>query len=140
PVRLVWLAAHRDHCTFSCSATLDYEQLLAAELDQDTLDAFTTRMHVLDLDPAEYYFFPVHPWQWWNKLAVTLAADIATNRLVCLGRGVDEYQPQQSIRTLFNTSTPARSYVKTALSVLNMGFTRGLSAEYMQATPAINDW
>jgi siderophore synthetase component len=30
--------------------------------------------------------------------------------------------------------------VKTALSVLNMGFMRGLSADYMRATPAINDW
>jgi siderophore synthetase component len=30
--------------------------------------------------------------------------------------------------------------VKTALSVLNMGFMRGLSPTYMAATPAINDW
>jgi hypothetical protein len=34
----------------------------------------------------------------------------------------------------------ARNYVKTALSVLNMGFMRGLSPTYMAATPAINDW
>ncbi|NEE43813.1 IucA/IucC family siderophore biosynthesis protein, partial [Streptomyces sp. SID8455] len=33
-----------------------------------------------------------------------------------------------------------KHYVKTALSVLNMGFMRGLSAAYMEATPAINDW
>lgn len=30
--------------------------------------------------------------------------------------------------------------MKTALSVLNMGFMRGLSAAYMEVTPAINDW
>jgi siderophore synthetase component len=30
--------------------------------------------------------------------------------------------------------------VKTALSVLNMGFMRGLSPAYMEKTPAINDW
>jgi siderophore synthetase component len=30
--------------------------------------------------------------------------------------------------------------VKTALSVLNMGFMRGLSPTYMEKTPAINDW
>lgn len=140
PVRLVWLAAHRDHCTFTGSARLDYDELVAGELDPDTLAEFTSRLRALELDPAEYYFFPVHPWQWWNKLAVTLAADVATHRLVCLGHSADEYLPQQSIRTLFNASTPSRGYVKTALSVLNMGFTRGLSAEYMRATPAINDW
>ena len=30
--------------------------------------------------------------------------------------------------------------MKTALSIQNMGFTRGLSPNYMGATPAINDW
>ncbi|MEK8172278.1 IucA/IucC family protein [Streptomyces sp. M19] len=55
-------------------------------------------------------------------------------------RGDDEHLAQQSIRTFFNTTDPAKHYVKTALSVLNMGFMRGLSAAYMEATPAINDW
>ena len=30
--------------------------------------------------------------------------------------------------------------MKTALSIQNMGFMRGLSPNYMGATPAINDW
>ncbi len=59
--------------------------------------------------------------------------------LVLLGHGDDVHRPQQSIRTFFNTSAPERNYVKTALSVLNMGFLRGLSAAYMEVTPAIND-
>jgi siderophore synthetase component len=37
-------------------------------------------------------------------------------------------------------SSPSRHYVKTAISVLNMGFVRGLSAAYMEVTPAINEW
>ena len=57
-----------------------------------------------------------------------------------LGPGPDEYLAQQSIRTFFNVTDAERHYVKTALSVLNMGFMRGLSAAYMEATPAINDW
>src|SRR5262249_16189763 len=40
----------------------------------------------------------------------------------------------------FNASEPGRCYVKTALSVLNMGFMRGLSADYMRDTPAICAW
>src|SRR5699024_12454692 len=31
-------------------------------------------------------------------------------------------------------------YVKTALAVQNMGFTRGLSPRYMRDTPAVNEW
>ncbi|MER7334750.1 MULTISPECIES: IucA/IucC family siderophore biosynthesis protein [unclassified Micromonospora] len=140
PVRLVWLAAHRDRTTFTCAADLDYDTLVRAELGDDTLAAFAGTLTGLGLDPADYLLIPVHPWQWWNRISVTFAAEVAQRRLVCLGPGPDEYLAQQSIRTFFNVTDPTRHYVKTALSVLNMGFMRGLSAAYMEATPAINDW
>ncbi|WP_277185640.1 IucA/IucC family siderophore biosynthesis protein, partial [Caballeronia sp. BR00000012568055] len=44
------------------------------------------------------------------------------------------------IRTFFNVSNPTKRYVKTSLSILNMGFMRGLSPYYMSGTPAINDY
>ncbi|WP_030990051.1 IucA/IucC family protein [Streptomyces sp. NRRL S-1813] len=140
PLRLMWLAAHRDHATFTAGADLDYDTLIRDELTDETRTRFTTTLTTLGLDPADYYFFPTHPWQWWNKLSITFAAEVAEQRLVCLGPGDDDYLAQQSIRTFFNTTSPTKHYVKTALSVLNMGFMRGLSASYMEATPAINDW
>lgn len=140
PVRLLWLAAHRDHTTFTCAADLDYDTLVRAELGEQTLAGFAAALTGLGLDPADYLLIPVHPWQWWNKLAVTFAGEVARRRLVCLGEGPDTHLAQQSIRTFFNVTDPTRHYVKTALSVLNMGFMRGLSAAYMEATPAINDW
>ncbi|MEV1146250.1 IucA/IucC family siderophore biosynthesis protein [Micromonospora sp. NPDC049799] len=139
-VRLVWLAAHRDHATFTCAADLDYDTLVRAELDDDTRTRFAATLTGLGLDPGDYLLLPVHPWQWENKLAVTFAGEVARRRLVHLGEGPDTYLAQQSIRTFFNVTRPDRHYVKTALSVLNMGFMRGLSAAYMEATPAINDW
>ncbi|MFF4230148.1 IucA/IucC family protein [Streptomyces sp. NPDC001820] len=139
-VRLIWLAARRDRATFTAGAGLDYESLVRDELGEAALIRFGGQLNALGLDLADYFLLPVHPWQWWNKLSVTFAAEIARQRLVCLGPGDDDYLAQQSIRTFFNTSVPARHYVKTALSVLNMGFMRGLSAAYMEATPAINDW
>lgn len=138
PVRLIWLAAHRDHSTFTCSADTTYDRHLAGELGD--LTGFAEAMTALGLDLADYHLLPVHPWQWFNKLAVTFAGEVASRRLVYLGEGPDEHLAQQSIRTFFNVSRPDRHYVKTAISVLNMGFTRGLSAAYMRATPAINDW
>ncbi|MBP2401042.1 IucA/IucC family protein [Streptomyces syringium] len=140
PVRLIWLAAHRDHSTFTSGEGLDYDALIAAELGEPALARFGDTMSGLGLDLADYHLIPVHPWQWWNKLSVTFAAELARQRLVCLGPGDDDYLAQQSVRTFFNTSDPSKHYVKTALSVLNMGFMRGLSAAYMEATPAINDW
>ncbi|MGW2624749.1 IucA/IucC family protein [Micromonospora taraxaci] len=140
PIRLEWLAAHRDQSTFSSAADLDYDRLIEGELDAETRARFAATMTGLGLNLADYHLIPAHPWQWWNKLAVTFAGELAERRLVHLGPGPDVYLAQQSIRTFFNVSEPRRHYVKTALSVLNMGFMRGLSAAYMAATPAINDW
>ena len=140
PVRLVWLAAHRDRAAFTAGVGIEYESFVREELGERTVERFYGVLRDRGLDPADYLLIPVHPWQWWNKLTVTFAAELARGHLVCLGEGEDEYLAQQSIRTFFNSSSPEKHYVKTALSVLNMGFMRGLSAAYMEATPAINDW
>ncbi|QUC62170.1 IucA/IucC family siderophore biosynthesis protein [Streptomyces sp. A2-16] len=140
PVRLVWLAAHRSRAAFTAGVGIEYESFVRQELGEENVERFHGVLRAKGLDPADYLLIPVHPWQWWNKLAVTFAAEVARELLVCLGEGDDEYLAQQSIRTFFNRSHPEKHYVKTALSVLNMGFMRGLSAAYMEATPAINDW
>ena len=140
PVQLEWIAVHRSKAVFTSSEGLDYAAHLAAELGAGTLAFFDHELNALGLDPVEYFLMPVHPWQWENKLTVTFAAEIAQRHIVHLGIGADSYQAQQSIRTFFNTAAPEKSYVKTAMSVLNMGFMRGLSPQYMKATPAINDW
>ncbi|GAB3523062.1 IucA/IucC family protein [Arthrobacter monumenti] len=140
PVQLHWLAVHRDNAVFSSTPLLSYRGHLESELGAEMLASFDARLTELGLSPSDYLLMPVHPWQLENKLAVTFAAELAQRRIVHLGTGADTYQAQQSIRTFFNRDRPAASYVKTALSVLNMGFMRGLSPEYMRATPAINDW
>ena len=140
PIHLIWLAARRDRTTFTAGAGIEYEAFIRAELGDKAVDGFAAALAERGLDLADYLLMPAHPWQWWNKLSVTFAAEVAQERLVYLGEGDDGYLAQQSIRTFFNSSDPAKHYVKTALSVLNMGFMRGLSAAYMEATPAINDW
>ncbi|MFK0003219.1 IucA/IucC family protein [Paenarthrobacter sp. NPDC090522] len=139
-VRLQWIAVHRSKAVFTSSAGLDYRTHFEAELGPATLAWFSTELSASGLDPDDYLLMPVHPWQWDNKLTVTFAAEIAQRHIVHLGSGEDDYQAQQSIRTFFNTTSPEKAYVKTAMSVLNMGFMRGLSPQYMKATPAINDW
>ncbi|MDZ5619186.1 GNAT family N-acetyltransferase [Nocardioides bizhenqiangii] len=140
PVRLHWLAARRAVTRLTLGAGRTEEELYDGELARSTRERFHARLRGLGLDPADYLFLPVHPWQWVNKLAVTFAPDLARRDLVHLGAGDDEHRPQQSIRTFFNQSRPERHYVKTALAIQNMGFLRGLSPAYMEATPAINDW
>ena len=139
-IHLHWIAARKDRARFTSVSGLDYKALLAAELDAGVQAGFEAALRERDLNPGDYLLMPVHPWQWENKLSVTFAADVAQQHIVHLGPSEDVYQAQQSIRTFFNRSKPARCYVKTALSVVNMGFMRGLSAEYMVSTPAINEW
>ncbi|HET6293756.1 MAG TPA: IucA/IucC family siderophore biosynthesis protein [Kribbella sp.] len=140
PVWLAWLAVHKDRTTISHSETITYDALLREELGTGVLQRFAERIRAAGANPADYHFMPVHPWQWENKTAITFAADIAQRHIIYVGTSDDDYQAQQSIRTFFNRSHPERHYVKTALSVLNMGFMRGLSPTYMEKTPAINDW
>lgn len=140
PVQLVWLAVHRDRSTFTSARDCDYQQLIESEIAPSTLAAFADRMTSLELDLDNYHLMPVHPWQWWNRLSTTFASEVAKRYVVYLGPSDDTYLAQQSIRTFFNIDQPSKHYVKTALSVLNMGFFRGLSAGYMKPTPAINDW
>ncbi|WP_063762269.1 IucA/IucC family protein [Streptomyces sp. NRRL F-5123] len=140
PVRLFWLAAHRDHAVFSAGEGVAERDFMAAELGTVQYARLRGTLAARGLDPAAYVLLPAHPWQWEHKLSVTFAGEVAAGRLVPLGPGDDGYLAQQSVRTFFNASHPERHYVKTALSVLNMGFMRGLSAAYMAGTPAINDW
>ncbi|MEO7268037.1 MAG: IucA/IucC family protein [Knoellia sp.] len=138
-VRLVWLAARRERATFAAGAGMTRERLLAEEFSDETRARFDGVLADRGMTLDDVHLLPVHPWQWDNRVTTTFAADLVRGDLVLLGQGDDVHRPQQSIRTFFNTSAPERSYVKTALSVLNMGFLRGLSAGYMEVTPAIND-
>ncbi|OUE25327.1 GNAT family N-acetyltransferase [Clavibacter michiganensis] len=139
-VRILWLAVHERLARFTAIEGLDREAFLDAELGGSARARFRARMERLGIDPAERVLVPVHPWQWENVVTVTFAGLVARRDIVLLGTGDDEYGAQQSIRTWANRTSPERCYVKTSLSILNMGFTRGLSPAYMAVTPAINDW
>ncbi len=139
-IRLVWVAARREHTRLSLAMGRSEADHYAAELDDATHAAFERRLADLGLDPDDYLYLPLHPWQWVNKVAITFAPDLARHDLVLLGEGPDQHTAQQSIRTFYNISDPERSYTKTAVAIQNMGFLRGLSPAYMGPTPAINDW
>ncbi|MDM7890537.1 GNAT family N-acetyltransferase [Curtobacterium caseinilyticum] len=138
--RYRWLAARREHTHLALAADRTEQQHWDAELDPATVDRFRDTLERRGLDPDDHTWFPVHPWQWQHRIAVTFAPDLGRQDLVDLGEGPDDHQPQQSVRTAFNRSVPGRSYVKTALTVQNMGFLRGMSPAYMRTAPAVNDW
>jgi len=139
-ITLLWIAVKREKTIFSAIENLSYDQLIVQELSDATRKKFNDIINTLQLNLEEYYFMPVHPWQWYKKMNPTFSPEIAHQNIIFLGEAEDSYRAQQAIRTFFNTSKPHNFYVKTALSILNMGFMRGLSPYYMQSTPAINKW
>jgi len=140
PVSLIWIAGHQSRAVYTAVPELPYRTLLSQELDGATIERFDKLLLDQGLQPNDYIYMPVHPWQWYNKLNHIFAADIATRNMIYLGVSDDTYLAQQSIRTFFNISRPERFYVKVALSILNMGFMRGLSPYYMRTTPGITAW
>ncbi len=137
---IIWLAGHKSKATFTCVKGFEYKSLMRRELGVSSIVQFNNRLETLGLDIESYIFIPVHPWQWHNKIIQIFAKEIANRDLVFLGEGEDHYSAQQSIRTLYNKTNPHKLYTKTALSILNMGFMRGLSPYYMQSTPHITSW
>jgi siderophore synthetase component len=137
---ILWLAGHKDRTAYNGTKDVQYQDLIVQELGEETIANFNAVLTGFNLDPESYFFIPVHPWQWFNKLVTIFTPDIAQRKLVYLGYGSDNYLAQQSIRTLYNSSNPHKFYTKMALSILNMGFVRGLSPYYMDSTPPITEW
>jgi len=146
-IGLVWLAARKDLSEASCAGTVTYDDVVRAHLGEETWARFEATLTASHLDPTTYRYLPVHPWQWANKIAQLFARELACGRLVFLGAETCRYAPQQSIRTLLGAtasrapgSTANRHYVKTALSIQNLGFTRGMPASVVRNGPAVNEW
>ncbi|MBU2996782.1 IucA/IucC family siderophore biosynthesis protein [Cellulophaga baltica] len=140
PFKIIWIAVHKKFATFTSVADFEYESLLENELGVLKIADFKKRLSNAKKVITEYLFMPVHPWQWINKIIPVFGADIAQGNIVFVGESDDDFSAQQSIRTLFNVTHPKKLYTKTALSILNMGFMRGLSPYYMQSTPPITKW
>ncbi|UZO80635.1 GNAT family N-acetyltransferase [Aquimarina sp. ERC-38] len=140
PFHICWLAGHISKTTYASVSGFGYNAMMHKELGVEKIAEFNSVLKTLRLPIQDYIFIPVHPWQWNHKIQQVFATDLANQKLVYLGESKDAYVAQQSIRTLFSQTHPDNMYVKTALSILNMGFMRGLSPYYMKTTPEITTW
>lgn len=138
PQQLSWIAVRRDRATFS-AIDFEHESLLRGELGA-RYEVFVDLLVEGGLDPDSYYFMPVHGWQWTHSIIPFFAGEIATNAIIPLGEGPDEYLPQQSIRTLSNVTSPGKYHVKLPLRILNTNVYRGILGEQAEAAPRITSF
>src|SRR5699024_1967619 len=103
-VQISWIAVHRNIGTFHSVEDVSYDEVIRQELGGPAVDDFIKTLENKSLKPEEYYFMPVHIWQWNHSIVPMFAGEIAENSIVPLGEGADVYLPQQSIRTFVNMS------------------------------------
>lgn len=141
PQRLPWIAARTGLATYRGTAGLrDPARLYARELDPQIHQAFDAELTNRGLDPDDYLYLPVHPWQWDEIVVPLFTPSIADTSIIPLTTDNDLRLPQQSVRTFLNTTRPDRLTVKLPLSILNTLVWRGLPTERTLAAPAVTAW
>ncbi|KSU84650.1 Siderophore synthetase component [Fictibacillus enclensis] len=139
-VQLSWIAVKKEKASYQSVAGANYDSLLKSELDQETLHSFHERLAAEGCDHSQYFYMPVHEWQWKNVIIQNFAHELAAKIIVPLGDGPDQYLPQQSIRTFVNTSQKMKQHVKLPMSILNTLVYRGLPAERTVIAPKITEF
>ncbi|WP_044640945.1 IucA/IucC family protein [Risungbinella massiliensis] len=138
--QFLWIAACKDHTDLRTVEQVNLEKLIEEEIGTELAEKWRKQLVQEGLSPAEYIFMPVHEWQWDQYLIQMFAEQIANQVIVPLGRGEDQYLPQQSIRTFVNISRKQRYHVKLPMSILNTLVYRGLPSERTVLAPQITSY
>ncbi|UFJ39451.1 IucA/IucC family siderophore biosynthesis protein [Brevibacillus humidisoli] len=138
--RPLWLAVAKGESAISLSAGVDYLLMITEELGHGVFDMFASSLHRRGLDADDYYFMPVHPWQWENIVLPSFHRQLAEQKIVLLGQGSDDYRPQQSIRSWANFTHKERAYLKLALNITNTSTKRILAKHTVMNAPLVSDW
>ncbi|WP_085521072.1 IucA/IucC family protein [Tuberibacillus sp. Marseille-P3662] len=138
--QLYWIAVSKSCASYQSVNNLQFEELLEHELAPATIESFNQIIHERGWSPHNYFYLPVHEWQWQNMIIQNYPEDIAMDAIIALGTGDDAYLPQQSIRTFVNQSHQHKHHVKLPMSILNTLVYRGLPSERTVIAPQITDY
>lgn len=135
-VQLLWLAVHKSRATYH-TVEKAHQELILEEIGQEQFNHFCRLLQKREKSPEDYFFLPVHEWQWDRYIISFFAEDIAQQKIIPLSYGEDQYRPQQSVRTFVNVSHWQKHHVKLPMSILNTLVYRGLPGERTVLAPKI---
>lgn len=138
PVQFLWLAAHKSLCISGIAADLSFDDILRESFSDQVFNEFKAETAKRGLPDQDYFFVPVHPWQWQRYLKIQFAADLASGKLHFLGAFGDHYLPQISLRTFSNIARPEKMDIKLPLTILNTSAIRGIPGKYMAQGPSLS--
>ncbi|MGG2200421.1 IucA/IucC family protein [Paenibacillus validus] len=136
----IWLAVRKEESRAAVLPGMSLDGLLREELGDAAVDSFQALLRSENCDPADYFFAPVHPWQWRRAIVPACAEELRTKRMVLLGCSPDAYRAQQSIRTLANRTEPHKAYIKLSMNLLNTSSSRQLLPHYTVTAPVLSFW
>ncbi|HHT7168466.1 TPA: IucA/IucC family protein [Bacillus cereus] len=140
PIKLIWIAAHKNYATVGYENEVMYNNILKEEIGDRKLEEFMERIRNKGCNPKQYVFIPVHPWQWENFIISNYADHIQGKFIIYLGTSEDDYCAQQSMRTLRNIKSPKKPYVKLSMNLLNTSTLRTLKPYSVVSAPVISNW
>ncbi len=138
--KLFWIAACKTCCISGMQEGIDDLLLLKQMLNEADLRILLRKLKALNISIASYHILPVHPWQWQKVIATQFQGEIQNNNIIPLGKMGDHFLPQQSVRTLSNTSRPKNFNVKLPITILNTSCYRGIPSKYIEVGGELSDW
>lgn len=146
PFQLHFIAVHKQLATTGIEKpdTESHQQTIKRMLTEmmseeqmiTLLEAFSTQNKDLD----DYWIIPTHPWQFQHFIVPQFTAQFADDSLIDLGVTGDQYQAQQSIRTLSNITRPKNNDVKLPITILNTSCYRGIPGKYITSGAALSEF
>ncbi len=131
PIILHWIAVNKSLIECSFDDHVDAHLLLEESLNKNEIQDLHEKLRHKKLIFEDFYFMPVHPWQWNKFIKIQYQSLIAENKIISLGVLGDSYVPQISIRTLSNQTHPKKFDIKLPLTILNTSAIRGIPARYI---------
>ncbi|WP_085991454.1 IucA/IucC family protein [Oceanobacillus senegalensis] len=138
-IQLSWIAVSKQISSFHSIDTLSFDKVMKQELSENSLRLFANQLNERQLIVSDYYYIPIHEWQWMNVIVPLYAEYISNDLIVPLGESEDQYLPQQSIRTFVNTTHREKYHVKLPMSILNTLVYRGLPSERTIIAPQVTE-
>jgi siderophore synthetase component len=128
PLAVDWVAVRRDRLRLGSGPASPrlHEQLL----DDTAEHRLVTEMRRAGANLDEFQPIPVHPWQFEHVLPREFAEEFAAGEVVPVARGLGDFHPTASLRTL-TTAPETACHVKLPLGVATLGAQRLLPPRYL---------
>jgi siderophore synthetase component len=135
--QLFWVAVKRNYVNTSLPNS--EEAFLQNEVGERTYSLLLDRLTMAGGTIKDYSLFPVHPWQWENKIQQEIKF-LRQDDIIPLGSAGDFYRATQSVRTLWNETHPEKAHIKLPINMVNTSSLRLIEPHSVCTAPALSNW